>query len=123
MDAETTGLGGAGGAGVGVGVRWSKGWRPQLEGQEEGFAGLPVKIPVTFLGEDKRESARAMGFEEELEVRLSLATAVGVRKARSMSPLRSVDGMGAEARRGRRGLGGSGGSLGSRVERLKMEAL
>ena len=123
MDAETAGLGGVGGAGVGVGVRRSKGWRPRLEGQEEGFEGLPVKIPITFLSEDKRERARAMGFEEELEVRLGLVEAVGVRKARSMSPLRSVDGMGAEARRGRRGLGGSGGSLGSRVERLRMETL
>jgi hypothetical protein len=36
-----------------------------------------VKIPITFLGDDKRESARAMEFEGELEVRLSLATAVG----------------------------------------------
>jgi len=51
-----------------------------------------------------------MGFEEELEVRLSLATAVGVRKTRSMSPLRSVDGIGVrEEREG--SLGGSGGSL------------
>ena len=91
-------------------VRWSKGWRPQLEGQEEEFEGLPVKIPITFLGGNKRESVRAMGFEE-LEVRLSLATAVGVRKTRPMSPLRSVGGMGAKTRRGRRGIGGSGGSL------------
>jgi len=50
-----------------------------------------------------------MGFEEVLEVRLSLATAAGVRKTRPMSPLRSVDGIGAKERR--RGLGGSGGSL------------
>ena len=74
---------------------------------------MSVKIPITFLSEDKRESASAMGFEEELEVRLGLVAAVGVRKARSTSPLR----------RGRRGLGGSGGSLGSRVERLRMETL
>lgn len=40
-----------------------------------------MKIPITFLGGDKRESARAMGFEEELEGRLSLATVVGVRKS------------------------------------------
>ena len=110
VDAETAGLGGVEGAGVRVAVRRSKGWRSQLEGQEEGFEGLPVKIPITFFGGNKRESARAMGFEE-LEVRLSLATAVGVRRTRSMSPLRSVDGMGAKTRRGRRGLGGSRGSL------------
>jgi hypothetical protein len=91
-------------------VRRSKGWQPQLEGQEEGFEGLPVKIPITFLGENKRESVRAMGLEEELEVRLSLAMAVGVRKTLLMSPLRIVDGMGAKGRRGR-GLGGLGGSL------------
>ena len=69
-----------------------------------------MKIPITFLGGDKRESVRAMGFEEELGVRLSLATAVGVRKTLLMSPLRSVDWMGAKGRRGR-GLGGLGGSL------------
>lgn len=40
-----------------------------------------------------------MGFEEELEVRLSLAVAAGVRKTRSVSPLRSVGGMGAKGRR------------------------
>lgn len=91
-------------------MRRSKGWRSQLEGQEEGFEGLPVKIPITFLGGNKRESVRAMRFEEELEVRLSLATAVGVRKTRSMSPLRSVDEMKAKGRRGGRGLGGLGGS-------------
>ena len=111
VDGGTTGLGGIGGPVVGVAVRRSKGWPPQLEGQEEGFEGLRVKIPITFLGGDKRESVRAMEFEEELEVRLSLATAVGVRKTRSMSPLRNVDGMGAKGRRGRGGLGGSGGSL------------
>lgn len=110
VDGETAGLGGVGGPGVGVAVRRSKGWRPRLEGQEEGFEGLPVKITITFLGGDKRESVRAMRFEEELEVRLSLATAVGVRKTRLMSPLRSVDGMGAKGRRGR-GLGRLGGSL------------
>lgn len=129
VDGDVTGLGGGIGVGVGIGVgpgvavRRSKQWRPQLEGQEEGFEGLPVKIPITFFGEEKRQSVRAMGFEQELEVRLGLATAVGVRKARSMSPLRSIDGMGAGPRMGRRGLGGSSGSLGSRVEKLRMEAI
>ena len=40
-----------------------------------------------------------------------------------MNPLRSVDGVGAEAKRGRRGLGESGGSLGSRVERLRIDSI
>lgn len=84
-------------------------------GQEEGFESLPVKIPITFLSGNKRESARAMGFEEELEGAVGLGHGSGVRKARSMNPL-SVDGVGAGAKRGRRGLGESGGSLGSRVE-------
>ena len=39
-----------------------------------------------------------------------------------MNPLRSVDGVGAEAKRGR-GLGESGGSLGSRVERLRIDSI
>ena len=72
-------------------------------------AGGPAGEDPDYISwRDKRESVRAMGFEEELEVWLSLATAVGVRKTRLMSPLRSVDGMGAK---GRRGLGGLGGSL------------
>ena len=46
-------------------------------GQEEGSEGLPVKIPTTFLGGNKRESARAMEFEEELEGAVGLGHGSG----------------------------------------------
>ena len=46
-------------------------------GQEEGFKSLPVKIPITFLGGNKRESARAMEFEEELEGAVGLGHGSG----------------------------------------------
>lgn len=58
VDGETAGLGGVGGPGIGVAVRRSKGWRPQLEGQEEGFEGLPVKIP-NYISWRGQEGARA----------------------------------------------------------------
>lgn len=69
-----------------------------------------MKIPITSLGGDKRESARAMGFEEELEVRLGLATAEGAVD----EPVEECGWDRGEEREER--PSGSGGSLGSRVE-------
>ncbi|KAF2492216.1 hypothetical protein BU16DRAFT_107074 [Lophium mytilinum] len=99
--------------------RRSKAWRPRLEGQEEGFEGLPVKISVTVMQDTGKEEnevgeTSVLGFEEEMNLRLGLELVV--RKTRSMSPLRSSDRLGkldraATVRVGKGGERAGGGML------------